>query len=227
MRALRAPADLLPVAVFLGVYAYSFANLAHAGKLKLVPVLLAVLGLVALALWLFGVLPWLVPGLIGLAFFFSAPSNRAVAGKLAWGGYALYGATSYVGVVLSYIRIMALGMVTGGIAMAINTVAWMVTGIPVLGVVKSLLDNGMSVQRVRRAWDYLRRTADMAADYLEGVERYPVLPRVEPGAVRAALPADPPEEPEPVQEFQPLGTGRPPSRFVHTVKSSHAATASA
>lgn len=30
-----------------------------------------------------------------------------------------------------------------------------------LRVVKSLLDNGMSVQRVRRAWNYLRRTADM------------------------------------------------------------------
>lgn len=30
-----------------------------------------------------------------------------------------------------------------------------------LRVVKSLLDNGMSVQRVRRAWDYLRRTASM------------------------------------------------------------------
>lgn len=30
-----------------------------------------------------------------------------------------------------------------------------------LRVVKSLLDNGMSVQRVRRAWDYLRRSADM------------------------------------------------------------------
>ena len=30
-----------------------------------------------------------------------------------------------------------------------------------LRVVKSLLDNGMSIQRVRRAWDYLRRTADM------------------------------------------------------------------
>lgn len=30
-----------------------------------------------------------------------------------------------------------------------------------LRVVKSLLDNGMSVQRVRRAWDYLRTTADM------------------------------------------------------------------
>ena len=30
-----------------------------------------------------------------------------------------------------------------------------------LRVVRGLLDNGMSVQRVRRAWDYLRRTADM------------------------------------------------------------------
>ncbi len=30
-----------------------------------------------------------------------------------------------------------------------------------LRVVRSLLDNGMSVQRVRRAWDYLRRNADM------------------------------------------------------------------
>lgn len=30
-----------------------------------------------------------------------------------------------------------------------------------LRVVKSLLDNGLSIQRVRRAWDYLRRTGDM------------------------------------------------------------------
>lgn len=29
-----------------------------------------------------------------------------------------------------------------------------------LRVVRGLLDNGMSVQRVRRAWDYLRRNAD-------------------------------------------------------------------
>lgn len=36
-----------------------------------------------------------------------------------------------------------------------------------LRVVKSLLDNGMSVQRVRRAWDYLRRTADMEAHLSE------------------------------------------------------------
>ncbi|HEU4750894.1 MAG TPA: MerR family transcriptional regulator [Acidimicrobiia bacterium] len=30
-----------------------------------------------------------------------------------------------------------------------------------LRVVRSLLDNGMSLQRVRRAWDYLRRYGDM------------------------------------------------------------------
>lgn len=30
-----------------------------------------------------------------------------------------------------------------------------------LRVVKSLLDNGMSLQRVRRAWDYLRRNGSM------------------------------------------------------------------
>jgi DNA-binding transcriptional MerR regulator len=32
-----------------------------------------------------------------------------------------------------------------------------------LRVVKSMLDNGLSIQRVRRAWDYLRRTGDMDA----------------------------------------------------------------
>jgi vacuolar-type H+-ATPase subunit I/STV1 len=123
------------LAAFAGLYVYTFMDLKKALKLRAVPVVIGILGLAALGLWFARVLPWIVPGLLGLAFFFSAPANRKVGGKLAWGGYALYGATSYVGVVLSYIRIMALGMVTGGIAMAINTVAWMVTGIPVLGIV--------------------------------------------------------------------------------------------
>lgn len=38
-----------------------------------------------------------------------------------------------------------------------------------LRVVKSLLDNGLSIQRVRRAWDYLRRTGDMD-DHLADVK---------------------------------------------------------
>jgi hypothetical protein len=36
-----------------------------------------------------------------------------------------------------------------------------------LRVVRSLLDNGMSVQRVRRAWDYLRRTAGLEEQLAE------------------------------------------------------------
>lgn len=38
-----------------------------------------------------------------------------------------------------------------------------------LRVIRSLLDNGMSVQRVRRAWDYLRRNASME-DHLSDVK---------------------------------------------------------
>ncbi len=40
--------------------------------------------------------------------------------------------------------------------------------------------------------------ADLMADYLEGVERYPILPDVEPGELRARFPAAPPEQPEPL-----------------------------
>jgi aromatic-L-amino-acid decarboxylase len=38
---------------------------------------------------------------------------------------------------------------------------------------------------------------EWVARYLEGVRELPVLSRVEPGAIRAALPASPPDEPEP------------------------------
>lgn len=45
----------------------------------------------------------------------------------------------------------------------------------------------------------LHRVADLIADYLEGVGDYPVRPRIEPGEIAAALPASPPEEPEPIE----------------------------
>jgi vacuolar-type H+-ATPase subunit I/STV1 len=64
---------------------------------------------------------------------------KKVAGKMAWGLYNLYGISSYLGVVLSYVRLMALGMVTGVIAMAINRIAWMIKGIPVVGIVLVVL----------------------------------------------------------------------------------------
>lgn len=80
-------------------------------------------------------------GLIPLILFeiMHFKKSKAVLGKIAWGFYNLYGISSYLGVLLSYVRLMALGMVTGVIAIAINKIAWMITGIPVIGVILVVL----------------------------------------------------------------------------------------
>jgi len=59
--------------------------------------------------------------------------------RLGWGFYNLYGITGYLGDVLSYARLLALGLATGGIAMVINTVALMAKGIPVIGYLAMIL----------------------------------------------------------------------------------------
>jgi len=46
-----------------------------------------------------------------------------------------------------------------------------------------------------------RRVADRVADYLESLESYPVLPQIEPGTVREALPPSPPAAPESIEEI--------------------------
>src|SRR5450432_978069 len=40
------------------------------------------------------------------------------------------------------------------------------------------------------------RVADLMADYLDGVEGYPVFPAIEPGSIRPQFPAAPPEQAE-------------------------------
>lgn len=80
-----------------------------------------------------------LPIVISLITFFIFKENRKLLKKLIWGVYNLYGGTSFVGVVLSYIRLMALGMVTAGIAMAINTIASLAIKIPVLGIIAALI----------------------------------------------------------------------------------------
>lgn len=47
----------------------------------------------------------------------------------------------------------------------------------------------------------LHRAADLAADYLEGVGQYPVLPKVKPGEVAADLPPSPPTSGEPLNRI--------------------------
>jgi aromatic-L-amino-acid/L-tryptophan decarboxylase len=45
------------------------------------------------------------------------------------------------------------------------------------------------------------RVLDWIADYLDHPERYPVLARIEPGALKAALPSSAPEQPEPLADI--------------------------
>uniref|UniRef100_A0A7C6AFL7 V-type ATP synthase subunit I n=1 Tax=candidate division WOR-3 bacterium TaxID=2052148 RepID=A0A7C6AFL7_UNCW3 len=59
--------------------------------------------------------------------------------RIAWGLYTLYGITSFVSNILSYIRLMALGMVTGGIAVTVNMIAWMVLKVPVIGIILAIV----------------------------------------------------------------------------------------
>jgi len=77
--------------------------------------------------------------LFSLLFIMLSPNNRRLIKNIIWGLYTLYGGTSFIGVVLSYIRLMALGMVTAGIGMAINTIAWMVIKIPIVGIILALI----------------------------------------------------------------------------------------
>ncbi|MEW6252766.1 MAG: pyridoxal-dependent decarboxylase [Planctomycetota bacterium] len=47
----------------------------------------------------------------------------------------------------------------------------------------------------------MHRAADLIADYLEQVGRYPVMPKAKPGDVRRLLPASPPQEAEPLERL--------------------------
>ena len=71
--------------------------------------------------------------------FLRRKEAKKVLGKVVWGLYNLYGISGYLGVVLSYVRLMALGMVTGVIAMAVNIIAWMVMKIPIVGIVFGII----------------------------------------------------------------------------------------
>jgi V/A-type H+/Na+-transporting ATPase subunit I len=126
-------------AVYLGMFAHAVVSMFRNRKFKPVPIVFGAVAAISLALYFARVLPAWIPSLVGVLFFLSSPSNATVLAKFLWGGYALYGATGYIGVVLSYIRLMALGMCTGGVAVAINVIAWMLLPVPVVGVIGAVI----------------------------------------------------------------------------------------
>jgi len=125
--------------LYLGMFVHAVVSTIRTRRLKPVPLGLGALAAAAVVLYFAGVLPAWVPSLTGAPFFLLSPSSASMLAKFAWGGYALYGATSYIGVVLSYIRLMALGMCTGGVAVAINVIAWMLLPVPVVGIIGAVI----------------------------------------------------------------------------------------
>ena len=59
--------------------------------------------------------------------------------KLVSGILGLYGLVGYLSDVLSYSRLLALGLATAIIGLAVNTIAGMVNGIPVVGIVLAII----------------------------------------------------------------------------------------
>jgi len=94
----------------------------------------------------FGVIPAGIGKIFGIIALFPAAiilflSQRegAWAGRIGMGFYNLFSTIFYMGDVLSYLRLMALGMVTAGLAMAINVIVEICGQIPVIGFVIAVI----------------------------------------------------------------------------------------
>lgn len=74
-----------------------------------------------------------IGGALGIVFF-TARDKKNIGLRIALGAYELYGATSWLSDVLSYSRLLALGLATGVIASVINTMCAMV-GHGVVGMI--------------------------------------------------------------------------------------------
>lgn len=74
-----------------------------------------------------------------IAIFLFSQRDGSIGGRLGMGAYNLFSAIFYMGDVLSYLRLMALGMVTGGLAMAINVMAKTASDIPYVGIILAII----------------------------------------------------------------------------------------
>lgn len=82
-------------------------------------------------------LPWaiIVSAIIILLF---SQRQGGWGGRFGMGLFQLFSTVFYVGDVLSYVRLMALGITTAALAMAINTIARAVSEIPVVGIILAI-----------------------------------------------------------------------------------------
>ncbi|MHC4551707.1 MAG: V-type ATP synthase subunit I [Planctomycetota bacterium] len=76
--------------------------------------------------------------MVGLIFW-CTERNSGIAGRIGGGVFAVFSTVFYVGDMLSYVRIMALGMVTAGLGMAVNILTKLVMDVPYVGFILGLL----------------------------------------------------------------------------------------
>lgn len=84
---------------------------------------------------LFGILA-IVPA---VCIFLFSHREGGIGARLGMGFYNVFSSVFYLGDVLSYLRLMALGMVGAGLAMAINVIAQIAGEIPVVGFILTIL----------------------------------------------------------------------------------------
>jgi len=78
-------------------------------------------------------------GVSALAILLFSHREGGIGGRLGMGAYNLFSTVFYLGDVLSYLRLMALGLATAGVAMAVNVIAETSLGIPYVGIILALL----------------------------------------------------------------------------------------
>ena len=81
---------------------------------------------------------WIAIAMSGMIFWFSERKS-GMAGRIGGGVFALFSTVFYFGDILSYVRIMALGMVTAGLGMAVNILVKLVMEVPYIGFILGAL----------------------------------------------------------------------------------------
>ena len=77
-------------------------------------------------------------GMLGIVAF-GARGAETLVGRIGGGIYSLYGITSYIGDFVSYLRLMALGLAGGFIAVAINIIVKMLVSGGILGIILGVI----------------------------------------------------------------------------------------
>jgi V/A-type H+-transporting ATPase subunit I len=93
-----------------------------------------------------GVLPgwlgtplWVTAAVMAVLIFWFTERSSGLAGRIGGGVFAVFSTVFYVGDMLSYVRLMALGMVTAGLGMAVNILTQLVMDVPYVGFILGLL----------------------------------------------------------------------------------------